>query len=108
MAICSVVLRSLPPMNRAVLTDLDTAAAGCDMDVPLDGCLVVWQEGESYPQASRSGFPLDFGVLRCWRLDKDRCFHDSRNMESKTVVEALSALAQGSRLEVYRLLVQTG
>jgi DNA-binding transcriptional ArsR family regulator len=29
-------------------------------------------------------------------------------MESKSAVEALSALAQGSRLEVYRILVQAG
>jgi ArsR family transcriptional regulator len=29
-------------------------------------------------------------------------------MESKTAVVSLSALAQGSRLEVYRLLVQAG
>src|SRR5579871_649509 len=29
-------------------------------------------------------------------------------MESKKAVEALSALAQGSRLDVYRLLVQAG
>ena len=29
-------------------------------------------------------------------------------MESKTAVEALGALAQGCRLEVYRLLVQAG
>jgi ArsR family transcriptional regulator len=29
-------------------------------------------------------------------------------MESKTAVEALSALAQDSRLQVYRLLVQAG
>ena len=29
-------------------------------------------------------------------------------MESKTAVAALSALAQGSRLQVYRLLVQAG
>jgi DNA-binding transcriptional ArsR family regulator len=29
-------------------------------------------------------------------------------MESKSAVAALSALAQGSRLEVYRLLVQSG
>jgi ArsR family transcriptional regulator, arsenate/arsenite/antimonite-responsive transcriptional repressor len=29
-------------------------------------------------------------------------------MESKTVVEALGALAQDSRLQVYRLLVQAG
>jgi len=29
-------------------------------------------------------------------------------MESKTIVEALAALAQDSRLQVYRLLVQAG
>lgn len=35
-------------------------------------------------------------------------FDDSRGMESKDAVIALGALAQGSRLEVYRLLVQAG
>jgi ArsR family transcriptional regulator len=35
-------------------------------------------------------------------------FDDSGVMESKVAVRALSALAQDSRLEVYRLLVQAG
>ena len=41
-------------------------------------------------------------------LDTDREFHNSRHMESVTAIEALGALAQNSRLQVYRLLVQAG
>jgi ArsR family transcriptional regulator, arsenate/arsenite/antimonite-responsive transcriptional repressor len=41
-------------------------------------------------------------------LDTIYLFDDSRSMESKMAVEALSALAQDSRLAVYRLLVQAG
>ena len=46
--------------------------------------------------------------LKAAALDNRHHFHDSRVMESKAAVIALSALAQGSRLEVYRLLVQAG
>ena len=35
-------------------------------------------------------------------------FHYSRTMEMKQAVEALAALAQSSRLQVYRLLVEAG
>lgn len=38
----------------------------------------------------------------------DQQIHDSGNMESKAAVEALGALAQDSRLQIYRLLVQAG
>jgi len=41
-------------------------------------------------------------------LDFGRYFDNSRSMESKSAVTALSALAQESRLGVYRLLVQAG
>lgn len=41
-------------------------------------------------------------------LDNALSFDDSRIMESKTAVETLAALAQGSRLAMYRLLVQAG
>src|ERR1700761_8551276 len=41
-------------------------------------------------------------------LDFGHCFDNSRFMESKSAVTALSALAQESRLGVYRLLVQAG
>lgn len=34
--------------------------------------------------------------------------HNTRNMESITAVKRLSALAQGSRLAVFRLLIQAG
>ena len=36
------------------------------------------------------------------------CFHDNGNMETKTAVAALAALAQETRLSVYRLLMQAG
>ena len=42
--------------------------------------------------------PIDFGLQ----------FDNSGLMESKTAVTALAALAQGSRLQVYRILVQAG
>jgi ArsR family transcriptional regulator len=42
------------------------------------------------------------------RLDFGHYFDNSRFMESKSAVTALSALAQESRLGVYRLLVQAG
>lgn len=42
------------------------------------------------------------------RLDIRRRFHDSRNMETTIAVDALGALAQASRLQVYRMLVQAG
>jgi DNA-binding transcriptional ArsR family regulator len=41
-------------------------------------------------------------------LDFGHYFDNSRFMESKSAVTALSALAQESRLGVYRLLVQVG
>ena len=41
-------------------------------------------------------------------LDSRLLFHDSRNMEMADVVEALAALAQETRLKVYRLLVEAG
>src|ERR1700742_2083562 len=41
-------------------------------------------------------------------LDSRRHFDNSTIMESKHAVEALGALAQDSRLQVYRLLVQAG
>ena len=42
---------------------------------------------------------------QCWIPSRIPC---NRTMESKAAVISLSALAQGSRLEVYRLLVQVG
>jgi ArsR family transcriptional regulator, arsenate/arsenite/antimonite-responsive transcriptional repressor len=47
---------------------------------------------------------MDAGVVLTSPWD----IHNSRIMESKSAVEALSALAQDSRLQVYRLLVQAG
>ncbi len=41
-------------------------------------------------------------------LDSFPQFHDLGNMETKTAIEALSALAQERRLEVFRLLVRAG
>jgi ArsR family transcriptional regulator len=41
-------------------------------------------------------------------LDFGHHFYDSRFMESRSAVTALGALAQDSRLQVYRLLVQAG
>ena len=41
-------------------------------------------------------------------LDKRRHFHDSRNMETMQALQSLSALAQESRLSIFRLLVQAG
>lgn len=35
-------------------------------------------------------------------------FHNYGNMETKNIVEALSALAQETRLSIFRLLVQAG
>jgi DNA-binding transcriptional ArsR family regulator len=35
-------------------------------------------------------------------------FHDTGNMKTNDAIRALAALAQGTRLEVYRLLVQKG
>ena len=42
--------------------------------------------------------PLDFAI----------CFDISRNMETKDAIEALSALAQDTRLAVFRHLMQQG
>lgn len=47
-------------------------------------------------------------ALRPRSLDSVLRFYDSRYMESKAAVMALSAMAQDSRLAVYRLLVQAG
>jgi ArsR family transcriptional regulator, arsenate/arsenite/antimonite-responsive transcriptional repressor len=59
----------------------------------------------SFCRASgRDGTDPDVRVL----LDNALHFYDSRFMESKSAVEALGALAQDSRLQVYRLLVQAG
>ena len=41
-------------------------------------------------------------------LDTRQHFYDSRNMEMTDAVEALAALAQETRLKVYRLLVEAG
>jgi ArsR family transcriptional regulator, arsenate/arsenite/antimonite-responsive transcriptional repressor len=41
-------------------------------------------------------------------LDLQRYFYNSRNMETSNAVAALAALAQESRLEIFRLLVQAG
>lgn len=41
-------------------------------------------------------------------LDRIPYFHNYGNMETKSVVKALAALAQESRLTVFRLLVQAG
>jgi DNA-binding transcriptional ArsR family regulator len=41
-------------------------------------------------------------------LDLDLYFDDSGNVNTKTAVRALAALAQESRLQVFRLLVQAG
>jgi len=42
------------------------------------------------------------------RLDTPLYFDDSGNMDTKAAVRSLAALAQDSRLEVFRLLVQAG
>ena len=47
-------------------------------------------------------------VISALALDTLPWFDNSRYMESNTAVEALAALAQNSRLQVYRLLVQAG
>lgn len=49
-------------------------------------------------------FPGGFAI----RLDGRRKINDSRIMEANGAVESLGALAQASRLAVYRLLVQAG
>lgn len=41
-------------------------------------------------------------------LQPDQYFHIIGNMESQTAVTALSALAQSSRLSIFRLLVEAG
>lgn len=51
----------------------------------------------------------NFGVFRLLReLPFCLHFHNNRNMESKAAVNALAALAQESRLAIFRLLVQAG
>jgi ArsR family transcriptional regulator, arsenate/arsenite/antimonite-responsive transcriptional repressor len=52
--------------------------------------------------------PNQVGGYALASLDKAGNFYNSRSMESKAAVEALAALAQDSRLQVYRLLVQAG
>ena len=47
-------------------------------------------------------------ALRKKSLPSFPCFDNVRNMETKDVVIALSALAQASRLAVFRALVQAG
>jgi DNA-binding transcriptional ArsR family regulator len=47
-------------------------------------------------------------VLQTFTLDTGLHFDDSGNMEMKDAVEALSALAQETRLKVYRLLIEAG
>ncbi len=42
------------------------------------------------------------------RLDTGFYFDNSKNVDTKAAVQALAALAQDSRLEVFRLLVQAG
>jgi ArsR family transcriptional regulator, arsenate/arsenite/antimonite-responsive transcriptional repressor len=42
------------------------------------------------------------------RLDRFPYFDEYRNMETKTAVTALAALAQETRLSIFRLLVQAG
>ena len=41
-------------------------------------------------------------------LDVFQCFYDTGSMETKTAVAALAALAQETRLSIFRLLVQVG
>src|SRR5215813_650430 len=41
-------------------------------------------------------------------LDAVLYFYDTRNMEMKGAVKALAALAQDTRLSIFRLLVQAG
>ena len=41
-------------------------------------------------------------------LDFAHYFHDTGNMESKAAVQALGALAQETRLAIFRMLVQQG
>lgn len=57
--------------------------------------------------AARGGAPRPRS-RRVTKVDNAVYFHYSRNMETKIVVEALSALAQETRLNVYRLLVESG
>src|SRR6266704_554279 len=47
-------------------------------------------------------------IARAGGLDAGPHFNDSRSMELKNAVTLLGALAQDSRLQVYRLLVQAG
>jgi len=42
------------------------------------------------------------------RLDSANHFDNTRNMETKNIITALSALAQESRLTIFRLLVEAG
>lgn len=41
-------------------------------------------------------------------LDNGHYFHNYKNMEKQTVIEALGALAQETRLDIFRMLVQQG
>ena len=53
---------------------------------------------------------VQFIYVDSWRaaIDSDRYFDDSGNVDTKSAVRALAALAQDSRLDVFRLLVQAG
>jgi DNA-binding transcriptional ArsR family regulator len=42
------------------------------------------------------------------RLTHSLYFHNTGNMKTENAIKALAALAQGTRLEIYRLLVQEG
>ena len=55
-----------------------------------------------------AGAPLQrIAAARNW-LDRRQRFDNSGNMDTKAAVRSLAALAQDSRLEVFRLLVQAG
>ena len=60
----------------------------------------------------RSGHDLSPGVeLQCPAgapFDLTRIFHNTGNMEHKDAVGALAALAQDTRLDIFRLLVEVG
>jgi DNA-binding transcriptional ArsR family regulator len=48
------------------------------------------------------------GVTSAPGLTSVRYFHNIRNMNTKTAVKALAALAQDTRLAIFRLLVEAG
>jgi ArsR family transcriptional regulator, arsenate/arsenite/antimonite-responsive transcriptional repressor len=49
-----------------------------------------------------------YRLTKSMRLTATRYFYNRRNMERSEAVTALAALAQDNRLDVFRLLVQTG